>query len=375
MNKKSLITFLVILFISISLILGCAPKGSSAHESNEVSMANTSEPITQTETPLEEELAPTTAPTNIPPTALPTPTSTSLPQDSARVKLSEVLTLYGQVDPYYVSDEYWQKLATDIEFSGPAKRILVLEYHGDNYWMYDGAYSQTPESFEHDMRWLMKNNYHFVTGAEMLGFVEGWLDLPSKSIFLTSDSGAASDKSMGRIIPLFQKLEIDYGYRPHMNSFIWTKAMDTNESAKCLNDSCWETFRKVRDSGYFTIGTHTESHEDFEKKMNKADTIYDFNTSITDIQNNLGLRVYSVTWPFESCSIFPELIRDAGIKYAFGGWTRETLKLYTYKSDNMPLCLPRLFPPNPDGYSGRPTGLTLQQMLDRGANEYLPLSK
>lgn len=52
------------------------------------------------------------------------------------------------------------------------------------------------------MRWLMENNYHFVTGAEMLGYLEGWLDLP-KIYFLTSDSGQGSDKSMGRIIPLY----------------------------------------------------------------------------------------------------------------------------------------------------------------------------
>ncbi len=374
MNRKTLIAFFVVLLASISFVVSCGLNQAKAHETDEVKMEITFEKTMRAEATATQEVVATMAPTEIPTEIPPTVAPTLLPQDSARNKLIEALTTYGQVDPYYISDEYWQKLDEDIKKYGPAERILILEYHGDNYWMYDGGYSMTPVSFEHDMRWLLENNYHFVTGAEMLGFLEGWLDLPKKSIFLTSDSGQGSDKSMGRIIPLYEKLESEYGYRPHMNSFIWTNQMDTDESAKCKNDACWETFRKVRDSGFFTIGTHTESHNDFELKMNEVETEYDFNTSITDIQTNLGLRVYSVTWPFEACSAFPNIITNAGIKYGFGGWTRETLKLYGYKSDNMPLCLPRLFPPNPDGISGRPNGMTLEEMLIRG-EESLPLTK
>jgi hypothetical protein len=374
MSKKTLIAFFIVLFVSISLVVAYGLNQTKAHGNEEVKMEITFEKTNRIEATTTQEVvlsvAPTELSTEIPPTVAPT----LLPQESARIKLIEVLTQYGQVDSYYISNEYWQLLANNILQYGAAERILVLEYHGDNYRMYDGAYSMTPTSFEHDMRWLMENNYHFVTGAEMLGFLEGWLDLPKRSIFLTTDSGQTSDKSMGRIVPLYQKLESEYGSRPHMNSFIWTNQMNTGESAKCKNDACWETFRKVRDSGFFTIGTHTESHNDFEKKMNKDETIYDFNASILDIQTNLGLRVYSVTWPFESCSIFPEVIKEAGIKYAFGGWTRETLKLYSYKNDTMLLCLPRLFPPNPDGISGRPNGLTLEEMLIRG-EESLPLTK
>lgn len=374
MNRKILIAFFIVLFASISLVVAYGPNLTKAHGNEEVKMDITFENTKQVEVTATQEVVTTMAPTELPTEISSAIVPTLLPQESARTKLIEILTQYGQVDPYYVSDEYWQKTADDINQFGTAERILVFEYHGDKYGSEGSNYAMIPESFEKDMRWLMENNYHFVTGSEMLGFLEGWLDLPKKSIFLTTDSGQTSDKSMGRIIPLFQKLESEYGSRPHMNSFIWTNQLNSDESPNCKNDACWELFRAVRDSGYFTIGTHTESHNDFEKDMNAADTTYDFNTSVSDIKSNLGLQVYSVTWPYESCPTFPKIVAQAGIKYGFGGWTREEQKLYSYKNDNMPLCLPRLFPPNPNGVSGRPSGLTLEEMLIRG-EESVPLTK
>lgn len=302
------------------------------------------------------------------PTVAPVPTAVS----ESRQRIRAVMESYGQVDEKYLSDAYWAKMDADIATYGPAKRILTLEFHGDDYFFYKGSYSMTQEAFISQMDYLMANNYHFVTIPETLGFLEGWLQLPARSIILTTDSGAGSMNSMPRIIADFQLLEAKYGYTPHMQSYIWSQGMSPDESLRCANDICWQSFRTYRDSGYFTFGSHTEYHTDFSK-MTKEETDWDLTTNTKKIRDNLGLNVISLTWPFEACSPFPKVLAKVGIKFAFGGWTRGILQDYTYQNDDMPLCLPRLFPPNPDGFSGRPDGKTFPEMLDQAVNQYKPL--
>jgi len=315
---------------------------------------------------------PTVTPTSLPTIIfIPTlaPTSTTVPVFTVeRQKIRTIMETYGRIDEKYLSDVYWQRLATAIEEYGPAQRILTLEFHGDTYSMADGHYAMTPEQFETQMRYLLDNNHHFVTGAEMVGFLEGWLQLPSRSIILTTDSGQGSVNSFARITALFTKLEAEYGVSPHMNSFIWTQGMTPAENYKCSNDSCWQFFRAAVQSGYFTFGTHTETHRDFSQ-LTDEDATWDINESQQEIHDALGLNVYSLSWPFEACSSNSDLIASLGIKYAFGGSTRDLKQLFSYTGDNMALCLPRLFPPNPNGTSGRPGGLTLEQMLQEAAQD------
>jgi peptidoglycan/xylan/chitin deacetylase (PgdA/CDA1 family) len=278
---------------------------------------------------------------------------------------------YGRVDEKYLSDEYWERIASGIEKYGPANRILSLEYHGDNYFMYDGAYSMTPEQFEIQMRYLLDNEYHFVTGIELVGFLQGWLTLPARSVILTTDSGEASYKSIPRITTLYKRLELEYGVAPHMNSFIWTLGMAESENPRCANDACWQFFRDALQSGYFSFGNHTQSHSDF-RTLTDEEIIKDLETSKQKIFDNLGLTVFGMTWPLEECSKSYETLKSLGVKYAFGGSTRELDRLFTYANDDMAFCLPRLFPPNPNGLSGRPNNKTLPEMLNEAMIE-IPL--
>ena len=308
-------------------------------------------------------------------TLLPTPEPTMTPMpifNIERQQIRAIIEAYGQVNEKVLTDAYWEKMAGQIAKYGEAKRILTLEYHGDNYNMYDGAYSMTPDQFEVQMQYLLDNDYHFVTGPELVGFLDGWLKLPARSIILTTDSGGASYKSIPRISALFAQLEAEYGVAPQMLSFIWTASMDPAKEDICKNDACWQFFRTALSTGYFTFGTHTETHRDFAT-LEESDASWDIQTSIDKIQAGLGVRVYSLSWPFESCSTDIKMLTNLGIKYAFGGSTRTYGQLYTYTNDNMSLCLPRLFPPNPGGYSGRPSGWTLEQMLGEAMNKDSPL--
>jgi len=346
------------------LLTGCSAKPQIA---DATSVTNTPNPIVTVKVVATEVLIPVPTETLVP-TAAPSPTS--VPEELQ--KLRSIMNKYGQVDEYYLSASYWERLEDNISKYGKARRIVPLEFHGDNYSMFDSSYEMNPARFEVMMRYLLDNDYHFVTGPELVGFLEGWLDLPSRSIILTTDSGGASLKSFSRIIPLFQQLEKEYGVRPYMLSFIWTHGMLEEETVGCIHNQCWEAFRTARDSGYFTIGSHTQTHRHFDE-LTLADTVWDLTVSSDKIRDNLGLTVYGITWPFENCSPFLEKLDEMGYEFAFGGCTRMMEKMYVYEDDNMPLCLPRMFPPNTDGYSGRPSGLTLEQMLLKAESEHKPL--
>jgi hypothetical protein len=283
-----------------------------------------------------------------------------------RQKIKELMKRYEDVQEYYLSDDYWNLLYQRIEKFGTAEKIAALELHGNNYNMYNGGYSLSPESFYIQIDYLMKNEYHFVTIHELEGFLEGWLDLPKRSIILTSDSGNPSRESNTSIIEQFSDLTLKYGYRPHIQSYIWTFNMTADESSKCKDDACWESFRDAMASGFFTFGTHSESHHAFE--FETPGFLYeDLKQSIDEIYDNLGIRVYAITWPHESCSREMEILNNLGITIGFGGLSKPERDSFVYKEDAMNLCLPRLFPPNSgniNSQSSRPYGFTLQDILD-----------
>ena len=137
------------------------------------------------------------------------------------------------------------------------------------------------------------------------------------------------------------------------------------ESSKCKNNACWESFKDAMNSGFFTFGTHSESHRQFE--FETSDFLYsDLEQSIDEIYDNLGIRVFAITWPHESCSK-AEILNNLGITIGFGGLSRPEKDSFVYKRDTMNLCLPRLFPPNGGSEwseSSRPFGFTLREILE-----------
>ncbi len=352
--------------ISAIYVFGAGIINSCSRETDETSPTYTSTPK-PTKKPTQEA---TPSPTKEPKQTA-TPEMLKYNQEAA-IKVRDIMENYGQVDEKYLSLGYWKKMDERIDTYGPAKRILALEYHGDDYSFFGGSYSMTPEQFEEQMTYLCENDYHFVTGPEIVGYLEGWLELPSRSVILTTDSGNTSYKSFPRIISLFSDLEQEYDCYPHMFSTIWTNQMGEGESILCVDDGCWEMFRQVVDSGFFTLGSHTESHADFGD-MTEEQTMKDIVQSKEEIKEALGLNVYGITWPLEVCSPHLQALKDEGFIFGYGGRSRGFDYCFTYKQDNIPFCLPRLFPPNPNGLSGRPDGMTFEEMFDYAIKKYEPL--
>ncbi len=304
---------------------------------------------------------PTQPPTTITPLPQPTPSATvELTNGTAREHITARMRAYGDVQDAYLSDDYWQQLEARLARCGSAQDILTLEFHGDSYNMYDGRYSMNPQVFRAQVEYLMQQDYHFATLHEVEGFVQGWLALPSCSVILTTDVSDEHAASLLSIASTFADLEAQYGYAPHMIAFIWTGAM---ASGVCWGGGCWEDLNEALETGYFTFGTHSDSHQDFGQ-ITPAEQTEDLQRSIHDMQAEMGLTPYALAWPFETCSAYPDTISSLGITLAWGGVTKPMEQNFTSWLDPRPLCLPRMLPPNIEGISMRPPGYTLQQMLE-----------
>lgn len=333
------------------LITGCASRLTASDVLGRIFVINTPPSTTAT-------LIPTAMPTPIP-----TPTLTSpKPYEVQRQQIRSLMEGYGFVQQEYLSDTYWDRLNGRIAQFGTAERIAAFELHGNNYSMYDGLYAMNPETFYEQMATMMTNQYHFVTIHELQGFLEGWLDLPKRSIILTTDSGGGSKESLESITAQFVELEREFGYKPHMQSYIWTMGMRDDPSADCDDKACWGIFLQAKESGFFTFGTHSQSHLSLGAQT-ASFLRDDLRLSKQIILRNTGLDVYGVSWPNESCARDLDVLSGLGIKYGFGGFSRSAGKLFVRQVDGTPSCLPRIFPPNPGGYSSRPAGLTLEEIL------------
>jgi hypothetical protein len=160
-------------------------------------------------------------PTQSPPTPAP-PMSTSLPTDDPFQELTKepalqpteslsdewkailaLMKAYGNVQQDYISGNYRSSLERRLEQYGSARNILTLELHGDNYNMYDGRYSLTPEVFYSQVDTLMSRDYHFATLHEVEGFTQGWFPLPARSVILTTD---ISSQTVIHSTPLHKRL-------------------------------------------------------------------------------------------------------------------------------------------------------------------------
>jgi peptidoglycan/xylan/chitin deacetylase (PgdA/CDA1 family) len=253
---------------------------------------------------------------------------------------------------------------------GPATRIPALEFHGDNYYMYGGAYCMNPVTFKDLMTWFHDNEVWSPTSDEMVAFINGTIDLPSRSVILTTDSGNTSKTSIPRMIPVLQETGM------HFISFIWTRFMLASESILCQDDDCWNTFRVAKDSGVFSFGSHSESHSDFAL-FTQDEGLSDLLQSKKEIEDNLGVSPHLISWPFESVPSWAHILAEHGFTAAFaGGGSRPTMiDNAVLPVDPSPWDLPRILPPNFGSLtSGRPNGKNILEIMEMFTSGFGDLS-
>lgn len=307
-----------------------------------------------------------TPPPTLAPISTPTLTATATPLPSLTPTPDPTATPTATPEPTRVLSLREQRLLQHEEERkrrvtehGPARTITALEYHGNSYTFNGGAIDMNPAQFKKQMQWLKDNDIHTLTFNELHGFLDGTLDLPLGSIILTTDSGRSSHKSMPEMLQILG----DAGL--HFLSFIWTASMDASESLTCKEDACWKLFAEAHATGLVSLGTHTESHDDFAL-IDEAAGLAEIAASKQEIFDHIGVEVDSISWPFESIPSWAGQLQSIGIYSGFGGTTRPIKECYAEKGDvlQMRYRIPRLLPPNSGGLSSRPLDFTLEQILE-----------
>ena len=293
------------------------------------------------------DLKPSKTPTDVIASATHKPT-----QESTR-KPTSTATHKATPSPTKSTEE--SENAKKIEIYGKAGAITPLEFHGDNYDIYPG-YSMNPASFAKQMNYLAENDYSSVTSDQLVDFLNGRMDLPARSVILTTDSGNVSVKSIPRMIPVLQATGM------HFISFIQTQNMDEGDSVYCKNNAAWKAFKSAVTAGVFSIGGHSETHRDFNL-ISEKEGLSDLKLSKEKIEYNLEIPVRGLSWPLESVPLWANQIKEIGYEYAFGGRSRPILDCSVFPEDDFRYKLPRIFPPNPSGVSGRPNNYTLEDIL------------
>ncbi len=271
----------------------------------------------------------------LPPTETPTPTNTPEPTRSP--------------------------LEQAIESQGAAQRIPAIEYHGLLFYM-EGVGQMTPEWFEEQMRWLSEQNFHAVTRDELNGYLYANTLLPAKSILLTFDWGQSISNQVDiQLAPLLQK------YGMHGLGFIQAEDRFSNTEL-CPQNACWNHYRNWVKSGFIDFGSHTINHYYLSQQPYNV-VISELADSKKRIEDNLGVSVDSLAWPFEDIpNNWADVLTKTGYKSAFGGWSRSLSECQVHPHDPLWGNLPRLLPYSwPGDYpmltSLRSSGLTFPQMV------------
>ncbi len=270
----------------------------------------------------------------LPPTETPTPTNTPEPTRSP--------------------------LEQAIASQGLAQRIPAIEYHGVHFAM-DGVGQMTPEWFEDQMRWLSENNFHAVTRDELNGYLHGNTLLPARSILLTFDWGQnVSVQVDNELAPILQK------YGMHGLGFIQAEDRFFNEEL-CPQNACWTHYKNWVNSGIIDFGSHTINHYYLSQQPYSV-VISELADSKKRIEDNLGVTVDSLAWPYEDIPRnWADVLTQTGYKSAFGGWSRAIAECQVHPNDplwgNLPRLLPYSWPGDYPKLTSRTPGLTFPQMV------------
>ncbi len=181
------------------------------------------------------------------------------------------------------------------------KGIPVLMYH----FFYDGKVSQGKDSnwmeiskFEEQIKYLAENNYYFPSWQEVENYIEGKINLPSKSVVITADDGDPSFFNLA--VPIIKK------YNAKATSFVV---------------SSWYAWNAVQ---YKSENIQLESHtNNMHRNGTNGKGIFlsnSYEEAINDIktsQKELGGSTV-LAYPFGQYNDHAKkVLTDAGIKLAF----------------------------------------------------------
>jgi peptidoglycan/xylan/chitin deacetylase (PgdA/CDA1 family) len=185
----------------------------------------------------------------------------------------------------------------------------------------------TPAGFEKHLKYFASTGCTTPTLSDFLAFLKGEKSLQEKSLLLTFDDGYADNWICA--YPLLKK----YGFRAMV--FATTGRMGDFAPRPTLADGAqspvtvqgergeqgflsWQELKMMADSGVFEIGSHTETHNNFDKNAKWPDMAGELERSAKTIEEKTGVKPVAVAWPWGHVeSHFNDAAKKAGYSIAF----------------------------------------------------------
>ncbi|GHD71124.1 polysaccharide deacetylase family protein [Vogesella fluminis] len=198
-----------------------------------------------------------------------------------------------------------------------AKAIPVLMYH--HVSPCPGLVTVSPQTFEHNMRWLAENGWTTLRCDDLAGFLAG-RPLPDKSVLVTFDDGYLDNwvyahpvlQRYGQQATLFTITGWigDGAVRPHDGCGQPLPATPDHNGCKRAVDEGradevmmrWSEIEAARAAGTFEFHSHTHSHARWDKlcasrEDKRAQLAADLAQSRATLQARLGTVSNHLCWP------------------------------------------------------------------------------
>ncbi len=203
-------------------------------------------------------------------------------------------------------------------------KVPILVYH--SIAEFKGSGSQelyvTPKNFEEQMKFLRDHGFTLLT-------FENWQDIykVNKPIFITFDDGYKNNENAYKI---FQKLQTD-SFKPKGTIFVISDFIGRNNRLTS-ND-----LRRMVDSGYISVQSHTATHPDLTKAINFEKEL---KHSKEKIQQITGRPVIALSYPYGTFN--KKVVEETKKYYQFGLTTTPGPYIKSGIKDEM-YYLPRIY--------------------------------
>jgi peptidoglycan/xylan/chitin deacetylase (PgdA/CDA1 family) len=214
--------------------------------------------------------------------------------------------------------------------TGPLRVLKVLGYVVLSLPLLDDMeiWTQTENAFEKQMAYLHDNGYNTVTLEQIAEWRAGRLRLPENPVAITFDDGDRSIYTYG--LPILKK----YGF----TATVFVVTDKVNKIWDGIEGLSWAELRKMKDSGVFTIESHTS---DLHYKVRDDDADWpvfiaasrgnyrlkqqdwrvalsdDFKASREMIKRELGTDSRFIAWPYGSSNeVVNDVAYEAGFSYS-----------------------------------------------------------
>lgn len=171
-------------------------------------------------------------------------------------------------------------------------QLSILTYHSID--VNRSVLSVDPSDFSEQMACLARKGFRGISLREALMYRDNHRGWPPEAVVLTFDDGFAN--FYHEAFPVLQRLKFS------ATVFIVTGHMgghnnwESNLSGGLLPLLTWQQTAEIARAG-IEVGSHTRTHRDL-RRCSAQEIKYELSTSLTDIEDHLGLSAQSFAYPY-----------------------------------------------------------------------------